>query len=266
MNRVRATVLAVAACAIAAAAPARGDDAPKPGTDDPKPSSDDVKAKAQDKAASAKAHFDHGEYAAAAADYREAYRLWPSAGLLYNLAQAYRLAGDCVHASFAYREFLHLQPDSPYRATVEQNLSAADACAKAAAPPPVAVAKPVPALGVTATAGPVEGDPGHTRRLAGLALAGGGALLAAAGTYFTIDASRAQKEVADFYAHGGAWSDIADVDARGHRDHELAIAGFAIGGAAILAGATLYMLGHRERAVAIVPARGGGQVVMSWRF
>jgi hypothetical protein len=252
MTRARTLSCAMAFVAIAAASPARA----QPG---------DAKGSAQELAARAKAHFDHAEYAAAASDYREAYRLWPSPGLLFNLGQAYRLAGDCLHASQAYREFLHLQPDSPYRATVEQNLSAADACAKPVAPPPVEVHAPTPAP-ITTQRHDDDGDDGRSRRIAGLAIAGGGALVAIAGSYFAIDASRAQREVADFYANGGDWSQIADVDARGHRDHALAITGFAIGGAALVAGATVYWLGRRERAVAIVPARGGGEVVLSWRF
>jgi tetratricopeptide (TPR) repeat protein len=255
MIRARLLSVAITAAAIAAASPARAQP-------------DDPKAKAQELAASAKAHFDRGEYAPAADAYREAYRLWPSPGLLYNLGQAYRLAGDCAHASASYREYLHLQPDSPYRATVEQNLSAADACAKPAAvsTTPVAVLAPAPAPVSVPSAAESDGDDGSAQRVTGLAVAGGGALLALAGTYFAIDASRAQREVADFYARGGDWSQIADVDARGQRDHTLAITGFAIGGAAIAAGATLYLLARDERAVAIVPARGGGEVVLSWRF
>jgi tetratricopeptide (TPR) repeat protein len=258
MTRARWMLVAIAACAIAGSPPARGQAPPAP---------DDAKAKAQELATSAKAHFDRGEYAAAVDAYRDAYRLWPSAGLLYNLGQAYRLAGDCTHAAFAYREYLHLQPDSPIRATVEQNLSAADACAKAAEPAPAPAPAPVPEALAPAPIAPLpDDDPGHTQRIAGLAIAGGGAILAAAGTYFAIDAAHAQRDVADFYARGGDWSQIADVDARGHRSHALAITGFALGGAALAAGVTLYMLGHRERAVAIVPARGGGEVVLAWRF
>ena len=263
MTRARLLLVAIGLAAIGGAAPARAGCAP-----------DATKVRAQETAAAAKAHFDHGEYAAAAADYREAYRLWPSPALLYNLAQAYRLAGDCAHASQAYREYLHLQPDSPYRATVEQNLSAADACAKPAAPPPpppVVVTAPqpapVPALHAAPAPAPaIDADTGRGRRRAGLVMMAGGALVAAAGTYFAIDASHAQREVADFYAHGGDWNDIAAVDARGRRDHVLAIAGFAAGGAALLAGATIYLTGHRERAVAVVPARSGGEVVLSWRW
>jgi tetratricopeptide (TPR) repeat protein len=239
----------------------------------------DPRTAASKLAASAKAHFDHGEYTEAVNDYREAYRLLPTPGLLYNLGQAYRLAGDCRRAADAYREYLRLSPDTPYKATVEQNMSAAEACAKDAesgheptppTPPPAPPPKPPPPKvehPVIKTHVVEDPDAGHTQRLAGLATIGGGALLVAAGVYFAVDASHAQRDVAAFYQTGGDWSEIASVDARGHRSHWLAVGGFALGGAAIAAGATLYMLGRNdERAVAIVPTPTGGEVLVRWRF
>lgn len=251
---------------------------PAPSPPPPAPSSpEQARTTAQGIAARAKAHFDRGEYAEAIADYREAYRLWPSPGLLYNLGQAYRLVGDCAHASQAYREYLHLTPDSPYRATVEQNLSAAEACAKAAepappeppkpTPPPVVVSPPVAAPIKTPPVAVGDDDRGHTRRVAGLAVAGGGAALVLAGAYFARGASNAQQDVASFYAQGGDWADISAIDARGRRDRTLSIVGFAAGGVAIAAGVSLYLLGRSdERAVAIVPSTSGGEVVVRWRF
>lgn len=254
---------------------------PTPATPTPVPASpDQARTTAQGIAARAKAHFDHGEYAEAIADYREAYRLWPSPGLLYNLGQAYRLVGDCAHASQAYREYLHLTPDSPYRATVEQNLSAAEACAKTAEPAPTPTPeppRPTPTPSPTPVAAPItttapvasvgEDDRGHTRRIAGVAVAGGGAVLLVAGAYFARDASSAQRDVASFYAKGGDWADISAIDARGHRDRTLSIVGFAAGGVAIAAGVSLYLLGRDdERAVAIVPTARGGEVLVRWRF
>ncbi|HTJ44542.1 MAG TPA: hypothetical protein VL463_20700 [Kofleriaceae bacterium] len=233
----------------------------------------DPRAEAQAHAASAKVHFDKGEYAEAAADYKEAYRLLPSVGLLYNLGQAYRLAGDCEHASQAYREYLHLAPDSPYRATVEQNLAAANACKPAEPapqpepqppPPPPSVEVKPPAPAITAVAPPpVEDHSGM--RIAGLSVGGAGIVFVAAGAYFALDASHAQRDVAAFYEKGGSWDDIAATDERGRRSRTLSIVGFGVGAAAIAAGVTMYFMSE-ERPVAIVPTSGGGQVVMSWHF
>src|SRR5204863_6882745 len=81
-------------------------------------------------ASAAQRHFDLGEYAAAISDWRDAYRLEPHPGLLYNLAQAYRLSGDCVTATLLYKNFLRLAPGSPHRADAETNLDAIADCAE----------------------------------------------------------------------------------------------------------------------------------------
>ena len=47
---------------------------------------------------------------AAVAAFKEAYVLAPSPGLLFNIAQAYRLAGNCDDAAWMYRRFLDTNP------------------------------------------------------------------------------------------------------------------------------------------------------------
>ena len=102
--------------------------------------------------------------------------------------------------------------------------------------------------------------------MTGLGVAGGGVLLVAAGAYFASDSASAANEVADFYRTGGAWSDIADVDARGRRSRVLAIGSFAVGAATVATGAALYVLGRRaeRRSIVVAPARGGGGQVVLW--
>jgi hypothetical protein len=48
--------------------------------------------------ASGNKHFELAEYDAAIADFKEAYRIGDAPGYLYNIAQAYRLKGDCRNA------------------------------------------------------------------------------------------------------------------------------------------------------------------------
>jgi len=207
-------------------------------------------------------HFDLGEYEDAISNYREAYRIDPRPGLLFNLGQAYRLKGDCVSARTMYRSYLRLEPGSKYRDIVEQNLASIDACAREQA---AAGRRPAD----DPSAGGDEADPGRGRRIAGLVAIGGGVALGAVGTWFALDARSAAREVSDFYEEGGQWQDIADVDARGHRSQKLAIGCFAAGGIAIVAGFGLYVLGYRSEhaaQVAIVPAPGGGTMGMSWTW
>lgn len=223
---------------------------------------------AKEKATSAKAAFDRGDYAVAVDEYREAYRLVPSPGLLYNLGQAYRLVGACAEASDAYREYLRLVPESPYRATAEQNLAAAEVCARDAA----AAAKRreeterADELTATATAPPTTAPPPPTDRGKGFRRAGVGAMaasgmLAVAGTYFAFDAVRQADEVTELYERGGAWEDIAAADERGLRSQLVSRVTFGTSAIALAAGVTLYLLGRRAE-----PSARDGRVMVSWRF
>jgi len=266
--------IVIAVVLVVGAASARADEA------------DDVRAR--ELAESAQRHFDLGEYEEAIAEYREAYQLSPRPGLLYNLAQAFRLQGDCLTATRMYRNYLRLEPDSKMRALVEQHLATLAECAaqrEAAgasaaidegsegieeppppepeiAPPPDAVVEPPPRR---------AGRPGRTRRIAGLVTIAAGGVAAAAGGYFALDAMRAADEVSQGYADGAAWPDLEPIDARGRRSEMLGIGLLATGAAAIAAGATLYTLGwradRRQAAHAvIVPTGGGAGVEVSWRF
>jgi tetratricopeptide (TPR) repeat protein len=230
----------------------------------PAPAPSDAEDVARAKADSAKAAFDRGEYKIAVENYREAYRLMPRSGLLYNLGQAYRLSGMCAEAADAYREYLRLEPETPYRTTVEQNLAAADVCARDAE-----AAKQREAARVAAG---MEVDPAvaaranrraHAMRRTGMGLAALGGGLLVAGGYFAYDAKRASDEVSDFYVRGGAWDEIEDSDARGRRSQLISRVTVATGVAALAGGITLYVLGQRAT---VTPGREGAKVVVSWRF
>jgi tetratricopeptide (TPR) repeat protein len=249
------------------------DDEPSPGAPG--------EARARELAALAQRHFDLGEYDEAIAAYRAAYRHEPRPGLLYNLGQAYRLAGDCVTATTMYRNYLRLEPATRYRALVEEHLEELAPCTReriadgatpashegaSATAPPAAPAAPRP------RAGPVEPPvgAGRTRRQRGLVVAGGGVLLAGAGAYFALDARRAAGEVSRGFREGGRWEELAAIDARGRRAQWLGAGLLAAGGAALVTGTTLYWLGRRDEQRAftatLVPAPGAGTVVVAWRF
>ena len=71
---------------------------------------DEVPAKARALAERGRADHDRGDYGAAIAEFTEAYALAPSPALLFNLAQAYRLAGRCDDAALMYRRYLTGDP------------------------------------------------------------------------------------------------------------------------------------------------------------
>jgi hypothetical protein len=230
---------------------------------------DDAEAIARAEATSAKREFDRGNHAAAVAHYREAYRLVPTPGLLYNLGQAYRLAGQCSEAADAYRRYLEQVPDSPYRMTAKENMSAAEVCARDLA----VRAHGRSAGGATSIAGHGgandDRDRGSARRRAGMIVGGGGGVLLAGGAYFALDASRAADRVSEAYERGGSWDDVAADDARGRRSRWISGVSLGLGVTAFVGGGALYWTGRRADrtpAIAVGPNAGGGEVVLTWGF
>jgi tetratricopeptide (TPR) repeat protein len=220
---------------------------------------------AREKASSAKLHFDRGELDQAIADYREAFRILPTPGLLYNLGQAYRLAGRCAAAADAYRRYLEYAPDSPYRAVAEQNLTAADVCARDSGE----VASVDQPVGAPASTPATRSDRHDSRRRIGAVVAAGGAVLFVTGAYFALDAEHAEDHYAALYEHGGTMDELAAADARGRRSQAIARLTIAGGIGAVATGATLYWLGRRadrQPQVRIAPHARGGDVAVSWRF
>jgi tetratricopeptide (TPR) repeat protein len=87
--------------------------------------------------------YELGEFEAAIAEFKKAYEITNAPPLLFNIAQAHRLAHDADHALYFYRMYLRLLPDAPNRADVESliqqseaSLAEQRAAAKAAEKPP----------------------------------------------------------------------------------------------------------------------------------
>lgn len=53
-----------------------------------------------------KNHYNLGEFDRAIEAFKEAYKLEPNSALLLNIAQAYRMAGDCPRALLSYKAFI----------------------------------------------------------------------------------------------------------------------------------------------------------------
>src|SRR5256885_14312751 len=67
--------------------------------------------------------YDLGQYREAAKEYEEAFKLKPVPALLFNIAQAYRLAGDETAALRAYRGDLRREPQAANRAEGEGDMT-----------------------------------------------------------------------------------------------------------------------------------------------
>ena len=82
------------------------------------PPSDEVKAQVR----KATGEYNLGQYIDAARDYEAAYLQTLDANLLFNVAQAYRLAGETDKAITAYHSYLRSNPRGDQRALAEAKL------------------------------------------------------------------------------------------------------------------------------------------------
>ena len=225
-----------------------------------------------------------GRYAEAVEAYKAAYVLAPSSGLLFNLAQAYRLVGDCDDAAWMYHRYLDSQPTDEARTIASAHLARLEACSHdgfrvtvvpASVPAP---AEPnafanTPAFGSASrqpsqspSTSPSHGTP--WRPIGTWLVVGGGVALVGA-SLFALDAHNASNEISDAYGHHGKPADIRALDERGQRSATIATALGITGGLAVVSGAILYGVGrHYEAAnhVAVVPHAHGASVSLAWGF
>jgi tetratricopeptide (TPR) repeat protein len=68
-------------------------------------------------------HYNLGEFDLAIDKFKQAYALTNAPGLLFNIAQAYRLKGDYEQALYFYKTYIRLQPEAANRADVEARIA-----------------------------------------------------------------------------------------------------------------------------------------------
>lgn len=214
---------------------------------------DAVPARARGLAERGRAMYDAGDYAGALAAFQQAYSIAPSPGLLFNLAQAYRLRGSCNDAALMYARYLATNPAADRRALATDHLQTVERCAR---DPELARPLREAARRAPTPPRPPELDdapaalPGRARRGAlersagtGLMIGGGAALAVAA--YYAAHAHDDERTVTDGYARGASWQELAPVDRRGRAAASSARI-FGVGGALGLAGGlALYLVGTR---------------------
>jgi tetratricopeptide (TPR) repeat protein len=224
-------------------------------------------------AAEARAHYDKGlthyhlgQFDDAAREFKIAYELSERPGLLFNIAQAYRLGGHPAEAAYFYRTYLRLVPDAANRADVEDLVAEADAAVKA---------EEVRHRRERERQVRAEEVAQHKRRLrlAGVITAGSGVLLAGAGSFFAVRAAGAEDDLETLAAEGGTWSDAyAAIQDDGERDDAIGTTLILTGSAAVAAGVGLYVwsLWQDEpppaRLSASMAHGGGGWLWLGWDF
>jgi tetratricopeptide (TPR) repeat protein len=238
---------------------------------------EEIPAKARKLAEHGREMHKRAEYERAITAFKEAYVIAPSPGILFNLAQSYRLQGNCDDAALMYRRYLATGPSPEARAVAEQHLATVERCVQKRAlnipmdesmaylevPPP-----PGPEKVIVQDQRAIE-RPSALKKDVGIGLAiGGGVALVAAG-YFGYRAWDAERDVERAYEQGKKWPEIKSIDERGENSARAAKI-FAIGGGvAIVSGVTLWMLGRRdERAsqLAITPTDKGSGAHVSYRW
>jgi tetratricopeptide repeat protein len=86
--------------------------------------------------------YNLGRFDEAIAAFEDAYQAFPSASLLFNIAQAHRQLGNCERAIFFYRRFLSESGTTPYRAEVEARITDLEAACTLKTKPPAAPISP----------------------------------------------------------------------------------------------------------------------------
>ena len=97
--------------------------------------------------AEGKAEYAQGHYTEAVTLFERSYALSESAALLFNMAQAHRLAGPehCSDAVALYKSYLAAEPEAENKKEVEERIHELGDC-RLPPPPPAPAANPAPAV------------------------------------------------------------------------------------------------------------------------
>lgn len=231
-----------------------------------------------------KRHFDIAEYAAAIAAWKEAYLLSSEPLLLFNIAQAHRLAGDCAQANRFYLNYKRVQPRPPNQAELDSAMAKCAGVAPATGdggqttitppvvePPPSVVEPPPETVPPQREATPetVEVDQGRTWRLSGLAIGAAGGVAGAIAIVYAVRASEKADDIASL-PPGTQWTkELDDAQADGQSAQTRSRVFGVISVAALIGGAALYYYGHTRSNVKVdvaVAPRGDAKVMLTCAF
>lgn len=208
--------------------------------------------------------FRLGQFHEAARTYERVYELRPDPVLLYNCAQSYRLANEPEKALVLYKSFLAAKADAPNRREVEVRIAELERLVteqrkakerppnEVTAPPaPVTEAHPAvaapesPAPAVAPAPAPATVDnKGRVKRIAGIAVLGVGVAALVGGIVAAVFSERASDSINAAAKAGDAFD--PSKEAEGKTDTIVSGVMFGVGGAAVVTGGVLLVLGLRE--------------------
>lgn len=205
--------------------------------------------------AAARRHFEAGAKAYnlqrfddALHEFQAAYEEHADPAFLFNIAQSQRQLRQYDAAVRSYRAYLHEQPNAHNRAEVTQLITEMDEALRAqhtaAAEPPSASPPTVTPATANESTPPIQyRDNGRAKRLAGIITADLGVGGVALGVVFALLSKSAGDSA--YRPSSGIYDPAADDRQHSYRDAEIAC--FVVGGAMVVAGTTVWMLGRRQR-------------------
>ncbi len=194
--------------------------------------------------------YDSAAYATAVVKWTQSYELSSEPGLLFNLAQAYRLNRDCAQALATYKRFVEADPASEQRILANDFIRELEPKCGASSQPP-RVERP-------------HTTPPRTLKIAGLVTGGSGVAIVATGLLFGRRAGTLGDEVSRACDQMCDWAAQKDKDARGRRYATTGYVLDAVGVAAIAGGAVMYYFGIRGSSVVVAPKPGESGAIVSW--
>lgn len=228
-------------------------------------------AVADSPAARARGHFkqgkafqDAGAYERAAEEYKLAYEADKRPEMLFNIAQAYRLAKLKERALFFFKHYLEKQPNGAgadearkHVVTLTKEIDEENAAKQA---PPVTVLPPPTMTPQAEPRDEVDPNAGRTLRIAGLSTAAVGALALGVGIKLGLDARSAASDISD---HEGGWGPGQEARfADGERANRNMKVAYVIGGVLVAGGGAMYYFGARMKPAATVSTHSASLVVM----
>jgi len=221
--------------------------------------------------------YQSNKFQAAIELFKDAYELVHDPVYLFNIAQSYRKAADCINANDYYNKYLQESPTAPNADVVKQwmrelapcveqqkkrELEAARRAEQLAKRENTDKGQPAPAPVAT-----VEHDEGAGMRTAGLMISGVGVIGVVIGVSETVRGSSLQSGLAAACKPSCTYDQVKSLDDAGHRANTIATVGYIAGGVALAAGIGLYFYGaSKVEHVAVSPAPGGATVgaTFSW--
>ncbi len=220
--------------------------------------------------------YQQNKFQAAIELFKDAYELVHDPVYLFNIAQSYRKAADCINATDYYNQYLAASPGAANTDTVKQWLRELAPCVEQQKKRELEAAKRAEQLAKqekTSTSTPVESGPtvehdeGRSLRLAGLAAGGVGIVGVTIGIAETVRGGSLQTGLTAACKTSCTYDQIKSIDDQGHRANTIAAIGYIGGGVALAGGITLYLLGMAKvEHVAVTPSPGGATVgaTFSW--